>query len=187
MRSATAGDRRRLGRDEPACGSTRAGIVRAPAGCISATTSSHDLGFVRRRGVGTAFGKYDARVPAGQHRTRWCGNTAPASKRIDDRRRLHELLTRVGGGQLDMRVRRWRQLALGTEHVREAGSVFGIGPELSVPPGEYTFEDVGVEFRSNRSAALSGSFEAARASSGRAGKRRWRAAACAGASTRTSR
>ena len=32
-------------------------------------------------------------------------------------------------------------------------------PALSVQPGEYSFEDVGVEFRSNRSAALSGSLE----------------------------
>jgi len=120
----------------------------------------HDLGFVRRRGVGTIFGKY-ARVfrprdTAGRVREHSVGVDLESTTNAA----YTSSLTRVGVLNYEMlfansgELRTW-----GRSTFEQLQTAFGIGPVLAVAPGEYTFEDAGVEFRSNRSAALSGSVE----------------------------
>ena len=119
----------------------------------------HDLGFVRRRGVGTVFGKY-ARV----FRPRDAGgrvleHSVGVEGESTTDAAYTTLLTRVGVVNYEMlfadgaELRTW-----GRSTFERLDTAFRIGP-LPVRPGDYSFEDVGAEFRSNRSAALSGSLE----------------------------
>ncbi len=120
----------------------------------------HDLGFVRRRGVGTAFGRY-ARVfrpEDSSRRVQEFSLGVDFESTTDDR--YADLLTRVGTVNYEMLFADSSELrAWGRSTFEQLRSAFGIGPVLSVQPGQYSFEDVGLEFRSNRSAALSGSLE----------------------------
>jgi hypothetical protein len=120
----------------------------------------HDLGFVRRQGVGTAFARY-ARVfrpRNAAHRVREFSVGGDIESTADDG--YASLLTRVGGVNYEMLFANSSELRVwGRSTFERLNTAFGIGPELSVEPGEYSFEDVGMEFRSNRSAALSGGLE----------------------------
>ena len=120
----------------------------------------HDLGFVRRRGVGTAFGQY-ARVfrprnPDGRVREYRVGGEAESTTDAG----YSTLLTRVGQVNYEMlfadggEVRTWARSTF-----ERSSAPFDLG-SLTVRPGDYTFDDVGLEFRSNRSASISGSVEA---------------------------
>ncbi len=119
----------------------------------------HDLGFVRRRGIGTVFGRY-ARVlrprnPDGRVREYRVGAELETTTDAG----YSTLLTRAGVVNYEMlfagggELRTW-----GRSTFERTAAPFAIG-SLTVGPGDYTFENVGVEFRSNRSAAISGSVE----------------------------
>jgi Domain of unknown function (DUF5916)/Carbohydrate family 9 binding domain-like len=119
----------------------------------------HDLGFVRRRGVGTLFGRY-ARVFRPRNTAaplREWSLGADAESTTDDR--YSTLLTNVATANYEMLFADSAELRVWGRHTFERiASPFAIGT-LTVPPGQYQFDDGGVEFRSNRSAALSGSAE----------------------------
>jgi hypothetical protein len=120
----------------------------------------HDLGFVRRRGVGTIFGRYSRvfrpRDTAGRIREWGIGGDVETT--LDDR--YATLQTRIGGLNYEMLFADGAELRTWVRSTFERiATPFGIGSQLSVQPGEYGFEDAGLEFRSNRSAAVSGSFE----------------------------
>jgi hypothetical protein len=123
-------------------------------------TFQHDLGFVRQRGVGLAFGRYarvfrpaDTAGPVREHSLEFTFDFTG-----DDHYR--HLLTRMGrleyqllftdGGSLSGRV---------TTNFERLDESFGIGSDLTIQPGRYWFEDAGVEYSSNRSAMLSGGIE----------------------------
>jgi hypothetical protein len=122
----------------------------------------HDLGFVRRRGIGTLFGKY-ARVfhPADTRssvREFSVGTEFEATG--DDRYSQlltgvmslrHQILFADGGD--------FRAWAEGTfEHLDRPFNIGG--SDLQVAPGDYRFGEVGASYASNKSARLSGSIEA---------------------------
>lgn len=120
----------------------------------------HDLGFVPRRGIGTVFSSYSRVLrpsnPASSVREYTL--TAQYDATVDAR--FTSALTRTGslnfGTQFadTTRVNAW----VNTTYER-LGRSFGIGPALTVSPGIYQFEDAGISFDSNRSAALSGGVE----------------------------
>jgi hypothetical protein len=120
----------------------------------------HDMGFVRRRGVGTAFGKYSRvfRPRDTSRRVREYAFGVEVESTTDDH--YTTLLTRVGSVNYEMlfadsaELRTWARTTF-----ERIDTPFGIGTQLSVQPGQYEFDDVGVEFRSNRSATLSGSVD----------------------------
>ena len=154
----------------------------------------HDLGFVRRRGVGTLFGRY-ARVLRPRNSSglvREYAVGAEMESTMDDR--YASQLTRVGSVNYEMlfadgaELRTW-----GASTFERLSAPFRIGGDVSVPAGDYEFENVGIEFRSNRSAVLSGSVEASAGEfwSGQqqliSGALRWRMNAHVAASTTLSR
>ena len=153
----------------------------------------HDLGFVRRRGIGTVFGRY-ARVfrprdTAGLVREWSLG--ADAESTTDDT--YTNLLTSVTTANYEMLFADSAELRVFGRHTFEnLASPFFIG-NVPVAPGEYAFDDAGLEFRSNRSAALSGGAEVTVGEfwSGRqrsaAGSLRWRLNAHLALSTTLSR
>jgi hypothetical protein len=120
----------------------------------------HDLGFVRRRGVATLFGRY-ARIlrPAdasGRIREYSAGVVVEATADAGYRR----LLTRSGSATFGLLLADGGELrAVLTTTAERLETPFGIGSRLTVPSGDYRFEDVRVEFQSNRSAAVSMSVE----------------------------
>ena len=120
----------------------------------------HDLGFVRRRGVGTLFGKYSRifRPRDTARRVREWGIGTEIESTTDDR--YAAMLTRTGSLNYEMLFADSAELRAWVRSTFERlDSPFGIGSQLSVAPGEYEFEDAGLEYRSNRSATLSGSLD----------------------------
>jgi len=119
----------------------------------------HDLGFVRRRGIGTLFSSYvRAFRPATTSRIR--EYTLGARYETTGNDRWNQGLTRIGGLTFGTvfnntaEVRAW-----GNTTYERLDTSFDIGPVLSVAPGEYRYEDAGFSLDSNKSAALSGGVE----------------------------
>jgi hypothetical protein len=117
----------------------------------------HDMGYVRRRGVGTAFGKYSRifRPRDTSRRVREFGFGTEIESTTDDR--YSTLLTRVGTINYEMLFADSAELrAFARTTFERIATPFGIGPVLTVQPGEYSYDDVGLEYQSNRSATISG-------------------------------
>jgi hypothetical protein len=122
-------------------------------------TFQHDLGFVRRRGIGTVFGSY-ARVmrPADTTaRLREVSIGADLERTADDR--YTELLTRIGGLNFTMLFSDGGQLNVQANTTFEhLDAPFVVqGSTLTIAPGQYEYQDGSVEYISNRSALVSGS------------------------------
>jgi hypothetical protein len=117
----------------------------------------HDLGFVRRRGVGTLFGGYDRLFrPANTGafmREHSLGFDFDATS--DDH--YERSLTRVGGLKYGLEFRDGGTLnaRLNTTYER-LDAPFAVGPALGIEAGEHTFDSVTIDYSSNQSAMLSG-------------------------------
>jgi hypothetical protein len=123
-------------------------------------TFRHDLGFVRRRGVGTLFGRYALALRPADPRNRVREYTLGADLEATADDTYRRLLTRIGGASYGMLFADGGELkARITSTFERIASPFGIG-DLTVPAGVYRFEEAGAEYQSNKSAALSGSVEA---------------------------
>ncbi|MBI4483107.1 MAG: carbohydrate binding family 9 domain-containing protein [Acidobacteria bacterium] len=123
-------------------------------------TFRHDLGFVRRRGIATLFGNYSRilRPADTTGRVREYSVGAEFEATGDDR--YSRSLTRVGGLNYGMLFAGGGQLRAWVNSTFERlDAPFDIGSNLTIAPGVHRFEDVGVEYNSNRSARLSGSIE----------------------------
>jgi hypothetical protein len=131
---------------------------RARAGFLHVGDSfRHDMGYVRRRGVGTAFGKYARifRPRDTSRRVREFGVGTEIESTTDDR--YSTLLTRVGSINYEMLFADSAELrAFARTTFERIATPFGIGPVLTVQPGDYAYDDVGLEYQSNRSATISG-------------------------------
>jgi len=120
----------------------------------------HDLGFVRRRGIGTAYGTYTYQLipsnPTGLVRDYSFG--AKLDSTLDDEYR--GLLTRNGGVSYGMAFSDGGILSASLNSSYERlRNPFRIGA-LTVPEGEYSFEDVELSYSSNQSARISGRISA---------------------------
>lgn len=121
----------------------------------------HDLGFVRRRGIGTLFGRYirvlSPAVSGGTIREHHVGGFFD----FTGNDRYERLLTRVGGLRYAMLLRDGGELrAEASSNFEHLERPFTVGGELTVGAGDYTFEEVRVEYSTNRAARVSGSAEA---------------------------
>lgn len=142
----------------------------------------HDLGFVRRRGVATLFGRY-ARVFRPE-------NTASAVREYSvgvdaestQDARFSTSLTRVASATYTMLFANSATVRASVNSTFERiDTPFAIGGNgLQVAPSDYAFDDVGFEYASNKSAALSGGIQVSAGEfwNGRqrlvAGNARWR-------------
>ena len=116
----------------------------------------HDLGFVRRRGIGTVSASYTYTLrPEDQSgHVREYAMEASAEGTSDDE--YSRLLTRIGGLRYRMGFSDGGSISASVNTTFERlAAPFDIGP-LTVPEGEYSFEDVELSYSSNQSAALSG-------------------------------
>jgi hypothetical protein len=118
----------------------------------------HDLGFVRRRGIATGFGGYDRILrpadPGALVREQSFGVSLDAT--VNDR--YTRLLTRVGSATYGLSFRDGGVFSVSANSTHEQLDVpFTVGSDLLIAAGDYTFETVTADYRSNRSAAVSGS------------------------------
>jgi hypothetical protein len=134
---------------------------RLRAGYVHVDTAfEHDIGYVRRHGIGTWFGNY-SRVfrPANQQgRVREYSVGVEGEYTMDDR--WSESLTRIGGITFGTLFADGAELRAWTNRTREQiDTPFDIGGDLEVGVGVYTYDGAGVRFESNQSATVSGSIE----------------------------
>jgi hypothetical protein len=167
MRSSTAHVEEGVSRAESSGWAGRGGLRvdarahRVRAGYVHVdSTFQHDIGYVRRRGVGTWFGNY-ARVirPANQRgRVREYTVGVEAEDAMDDR--WNESLTRIAGVSYGMLFADGAELRAWTNRTRDQiDTPFEISGDLEVGAGVYTYDGGGIRFESNQSAAFSGSIE----------------------------
>lgn len=134
---------------------------RAAVGAVHVGESfQNDLGFIRRAGAGTLFGRY-ARVLRPSSPSRVLEHIIGVSAETAADARYRTVLTGIGtvnyglqftdGSELKGHVGRTFERV--TEETRIAG--------IPLAPGTYRFGDAGVSYASNLSSAISGGFEAA--------------------------
>jgi hypothetical protein len=117
----------------------------------------HDLGFVRRRGIATLFGTYErlfrpanTRAVAREHSL---GVEVDATG--DDQ--YDRSLTRVGSLTYNLQFRDGSFLSARANSTYERlDTPFTVGSDLRIEAGEYAFDSVVMNYRSNQSARLSG-------------------------------
>jgi hypothetical protein len=134
---------------------------RARAGYVHVGESfRHDLGFVRRAGIGTLFSEYTRVLRPGDTAGRIREYTLGAEYEATADDQLTHWLTRVGGLSYGMLFADGAELRVyATSTYERLDTPFGIGPDLVVPPGIYDFEQIGGRYETNPSAALSASVE----------------------------
>jgi hypothetical protein len=113
----------------------------------------HDLGFVRQEGVATLFGGYE-RVFQPRDSSRL---VREHSLLVDGESTSDEgygpWFTRLGGAAYGLTFRDAGSLTVRTNTAHERLSeAFEVGDGLVVEPGEYGYQDVDVQYRSNASA-----------------------------------
>ena len=121
-------------------------------------TFRHDLGFVRRRGVATAFGGYDRILrpadPGAFVREQSVGVAFDATSDA----RYDRSLTRVLSATYGMLFWDGGTLSVSASRTYEQlDAPFVVGSGLRIASGEYAVRTVSFDYRSNRSAAVSGS------------------------------
>jgi hypothetical protein len=116
----------------------------------------HDLGFVRRRGVATLFGGYERVFRPANTRALIREQTVGADFDATTDDHYDQSLTRIGGLTYGMQFRdgATANARLNTTYER-LQAPFVVGPGLRIVPGEYAFDSVSVDYRSDQSAVLS--------------------------------
>jgi len=117
----------------------------------------HDLGFVRRRGIATMFGGYERIFrpadPGALVREQSLGAALDAT--TDDR--YERGLTRLATATYGLLFRDGATVGIsGNRTYERLDAPFTVGGNLRIAPGEYTFETVSLDYRSDRSARVSG-------------------------------
>ena len=117
----------------------------------------HDLGFVPRRGIATLFGGYERLLrPANTKalvREQSLGVTVDATGND----RYDQSLTRIAGLTYGVQFRDGAVLNARINSTYERlDTPFAVGPTLRVAAGEHAFESVGIDYRSDQSARISG-------------------------------
>jgi hypothetical protein len=120
----------------------------------------HDLGFVRRRGIGTLFGSYTRIFQPADRTRRVLQHDLGVSYETTSNDQYDRQLTEIGGVSYSMHFADGGQFGASVSSTLEnLDAPFGIGPVLSVQPGKYRYEDAGVTYSSNSSAPVSGRVE----------------------------
>ncbi len=121
----------------------------------------HDLGFVRRLGVATLFGKYTRVLRPVNSAARVLEYRLGANVEFTGDSHYRRWLTRMDAVNYGMLFADGGELKAWANSTSERlDAPFGIGSSLTVAPGAYRFEEVGANYTSNKSASISGSLEA---------------------------
>jgi hypothetical protein len=117
----------------------------------------NDLGFTPRRGIATLFGSYERVLrPAN---TRALVREQSIGVKLDSTSddRYSQSLTRVGGFTYQLQMRDGATVdATATNTFEQLEAPFNVGRNLRIVPGEYTYNNFTIDYRSNQSAWLSG-------------------------------
>jgi hypothetical protein len=116
----------------------------------------HDLGFIRRRGVATLFGSYERVFRPANTRALVREQTVGAEFDATGDDRYRQSLTRLASLTYGLGLRDGATLnaRVNTTYERlDAG--FTVGPGLRIDAGEYAFDGVAFDYRSDQSAMLS--------------------------------
>jgi hypothetical protein len=120
----------------------------------------HDLGFVRRRGIGTFFGSYTRIFQPIDRTRRVLQHNLGATYETTSNDRYDRQLTQIGGVSYSMSFADGGQFGASVNSTLEnLDEPFGIGPTLSVPAGRYSYEEAAINYSSNSSAPVSGRAE----------------------------
>ncbi|HSL23927.1 MAG TPA: DUF5916 domain-containing protein [Vicinamibacterales bacterium] len=121
----------------------------------------HDVGFVRRRGIGTWFGTYARVFRPRSTSTSILEHSLGADVELTTDDRYGEVLTQVAGLNYGVVFSDGGELNAGITSTRERlASPFDIGAAVTVVPGDYRFEDATISYQSNKSAVISGNVQA---------------------------
>ena len=117
----------------------------------------HDIGFVPRRGIATLFGGYERVLRPANTRAAIREHTLGVELDTTGDDQYQQLLTRVGSLTYGLQFRDGAQMNARVNSTYERlDAPFTVGPGLSIEAGEYAFENVAIDYRSDQSATLSG-------------------------------
>ena len=117
----------------------------------------HDIGFVPRRGIATLFGGYERVLRPANTRAAIREHTLGVELDTTGDDHYDQLLTRVGSLTYGLQFRDGAVMNARVNSTYERlDAPFTVGPGLSIEAGEYAFENVAIDYRSDQSATLSG-------------------------------
>ena len=117
----------------------------------------HDIGFVPRRGIATLFGGYERVLRPANTRAAIREHTVGVELDTTGDDHYDQLLTRVGSLTYGLQFRDGAVMNARVNSTYERlDAPFTVGPGLSIGVGEYAFENVAIDYRSDQSATLSG-------------------------------
>ena len=117
----------------------------------------HDIGFVPRRGIATLFGGYERVLRPANTRAAIREHTLGVELDTTGDDHYQQVLTRVGSLTYGLQFRDGAQMNARVNSTYERlDAPFTVGPGLSIEAGEYAFENVAIDYRSDQSATLSG-------------------------------
>jgi hypothetical protein len=115
----------------------------------------HDLGFVRRRGIATLFGGYERAFRPANTSARIREHTLGLDFDATGNDHYDQSLTRIGSLTYGMQFRDGGTLNARVNTTYERlDAPFSVGPGLRIEPGEYAFDGVSIDYRSDQSAML---------------------------------
>lgn len=116
----------------------------------------HDLGFVRRRGIATLFGGYDRVFRPANTGALMREHTLGAEFDATSDDRYTQSLTRVGALTYGLQFRDGATLNARLNSTYERlDAPFAVGSSLRIAPGQYAFDSVAIDYRSDQSAMIS--------------------------------
>ena len=122
-----------------------------------------DLGYVRRRGVATLFGRYVRAFRPANTDSVVREYTFGVQGESTQDEQFAMSLTRVGTAEYTMSFANSGQFRASVtttdEHIDSSFTVGSGDNRVVVPAGDYAFDEAAIEYSSNKSAALSGSIE----------------------------
>jgi hypothetical protein len=120
----------------------------------------HDLGFVRRRGIASLFGSYERLFRPGNTQAVVREHGVRAEVEATGGDRYERMLTQVGSVTSETSFRDGSiARARVSSTIEHLDAPFTVGSDLTIAPGRYAFETVGVEYQWDPSATISGNLE----------------------------
>jgi hypothetical protein len=117
----------------------------------------HDLGFVRRRGVGSVFGAYERVLRPANAGALFREHTLRVDTDLTGNSGYDRFLTRVGGAGYELSFRDGSSFNARVNRTAELlDEPFTVASDLTIDPGSYTYDTWRVSYQSDRSAVISG-------------------------------
>jgi hypothetical protein len=117
----------------------------------------HDLGFVRRRGVGSVFGAYERVLRPANASAFFREHTLRVDTDLTSDSGYDRFLTRVGGAAYELSFRDGSSFNARVNRTAELlDEPFTVASNLTIDPGSYTDDTWRMSYQSDRSAVVSG-------------------------------